>query len=180
MTMARNVELKARLADAAALARVAARAAALSTGGPFDLLQDDTFFTAPLGRLKLRRFGDGGAELIGYRRADIAGPTTSSYVRLPVADPTTLADALGLACEIQGHVRKHRRVYLVGRARIHLDEVDGLGRFVEIEVVLKDGDSEADGAAEAVGLLRRLGLAPATLVEGAYLDLLAMRATGPG
>jgi predicted adenylyl cyclase CyaB len=170
--MPRNVEIKARLHDTGA-ADVAARAAALATGPEQALAQDDSFFRCAQGRLKLRRFGDGSAELIAYTRADVAGPKTSTYERAPVADADALHAALAAACGAAGRVRKQRRVWLAGRTRIHLDRVEGLGDFLELEVVLRDGEPEADGIAEAHALMARLGVDPRQLVEGAYLDLLA-------
>ena len=89
--MARNVEIKARVADMAALA---ARAAAIADGGPVEIPQDDTFFVAPHGRLKLRVHADGHGELIAYRRADDGGPKVSTYLLSPTASPDTLRDAL--------------------------------------------------------------------------------------
>jgi adenylate cyclase class IV len=69
-------------------------------------------------------------------------------------------------------VRKRRSVVMVGRTRVHLDAVEGLGDFMELEVVLRDGEPDVDGAAEAESLMQALGLAGAPRVAGAYLDLL--------
>jgi adenylate cyclase len=69
-------------------------------------------------------------------------------------------------------VRKHRTLYLAGRSRIHLDRVEGLGDFVEIEVVLADEDDVEDGVREAHALMASLGIDPSRLVAGAYVDLL--------
>jgi len=166
---ARNVEWKARLRDPVG---VEARAARLATDGPLDLEQDDTFFACPAGRLKLRELAPDRGELIFYERADVGGPKLSSYVLAPTPAPAGLREALGRAYGVIGRVRKRRRVYLVGRTRVHLDQVEGLGDFVEIEVVLADGDCTEDGEAEARELMRALGVDAADLVAGAYLDLL--------
>jgi predicted adenylyl cyclase CyaB len=175
--MARNVEVKARLRDRAG---AEARARALATAPVQDLQQDDSFFRCAQGRLKLRQFADGTAELIAYSRPDTEGPKTSTYVRTPVADPEGLRAALAAACGLAGRVRKRRRLVMVGRTRIHLDEVEGLGDYLELEVVLRDGEPECDGADEAEALLTRLGVAAGDLVQGAYLDLLAASASGAG
>jgi predicted adenylyl cyclase CyaB len=169
--MPRNIEIKARVADRAALE---ARALALATAPVADLVQDDSFFHCARGRLKLREFADGTAELIAYQRADDDGPKTSTYLRTPVTGPAGLREALAAACGLAGRVRKRRRLVLAGRTRIHLDQVEGLGDFVELEVVLRDGEPEADGVAEAQALMARLGIAPDSLVRGAYLDLLTL------
>ncbi|MFY3137364.1 class IV adenylate cyclase [Achromobacter xylosoxidans] len=170
--MARNIEIKARLAS---LAAVESLAAALSGKEPVAIAQDDTFFACPDGRLKLRAFSDGTGELIFYRRADDTGPKESFYVISPTSSPDTLRDALGLAYGVIGRVRKQRLLFMAGRTRIHLDRVEGLGEFLELEVVLRDGESVEAGMAEARELLASLRITPEQLVSGAYLDLLAQR-----
>jgi adenylate cyclase class IV len=172
--VARNVEIKARVDDVAALrARVASRTSA----PPATLQQTDTFFVVRAGRLKLRDFGDGSGELIFYERPDRLGPKQSSYSRVGCAEPAALTALLGAALGVRGVVEKRREVFLLGRTRIHLDEVRGLGRFMEIEVVLEDGESAADGERVAQALLAELEIPAAALLAPAYIDLL--EATGP-
>jgi len=178
--MPRNIEIKARVDDLAAIGAVAA---ALADRGPFEIVQDDTFFRCDRGRLKLRSFPDGTGELIFYRRADERGPKTSFYVRAPTSAPDALRDALALAHGEAGRVRKHRTLFVVGRTRVHLDSVEGLGSFVELEVVMDDGDEAAAAIQEAHDLMGRLGIAPSQLVVGAYVDMMPVShfATGaPG
>jgi adenylate cyclase len=167
--MARNIEIKARLADIDA---TLALARPLADGEPQLIAQDDTFFNAAKGRLKLRAFADGRGELIYYERPDQAGPKTSFYVLSPTASPDTLREALTLAHGQIGRVRKLRTLLLAGRTRIHLDRVEGLGDFMELEVVLADDDAMQDGVAEAHALMARLGIASDQLIDVAYLDLL--------
>jgi len=168
--MPRNVEIKARIDSVAAFEP---RAAALSTEGPVEIFQDDTFFRCEAGRLKLRVFGDASGELIYYRRPDNAGPKQSFYVRSPTPDPECLRQVLELAYGVAGRVVKRRTLYLVGRTRVHLDRVEQLGDFLELEVVLRDDEDTAVGVREAHELMDRLGIDRGRLVEGAYLDLLA-------
>lgn len=170
--MARNVEIKAQVDSLDAIEPLAA---ALSGQEPVSIAQDDTFFTCANGRLKLRAFADGTGELIFYRRADDTGPKESFYVISPTDSPDTLREALALAYGVIGRVRKQRRVFMAGRTRIHLDRVEGLGDFLELEVVLRDGESAEAGMQEARTLMAGLGVAPAQLLSGAYLDLLARR-----
>ncbi|HJV68694.1 class IV adenylate cyclase [Ideonella sp.] len=174
--MARNIEIKARIAGIEALLPAVL---AVATEGPREIRQDDSFFRCANGRLKLRDFGDGRGELIFYQRADQAGPKTSHYVITPTADPAGLRSALRQAWGETGRVRKRRTLVLAGRTRIHLDEVEGLGAFLELEVVLADGEAAETGEREAHDLMRQLGIAPADLVEGAYVDLLVSAAAGP-
>ena len=166
----RNLEVKARVRDAAGLA---ARAAALAGGAPEVLRQEDTFFSVPEGRLKLRVLADDCGELIYYRRADVRGPKTSSYAIAPTDRPRELGAVLTAALGSRGVVRKRRTVYLAGRTRIHLDEVQDLGSFVELECVLGPGDGMDGAEAELSDLMARLGVETADLIEGAYADLLA-------
>ena len=167
--MARNVEIKARVDDRDALVR---RAQELATEGPIEIAQDDTFFRCESGRLKLRAFSENCVELIFYRRANASGPKESFYVRSPTSSPGTLRESLALAYGVVGRVRKQRTLFLCGRTRIHIDCVDGLGDFVELEVVLEEGESAESGMREARDLMARLGIPAARLVEGAYVDLL--------
>ncbi|HTB64993.1 MAG TPA: class IV adenylate cyclase [Steroidobacteraceae bacterium] len=167
--MARNIEIKARIAGVAALQPLAAR---LADTGPTVIEQDDTFFACPHGRLKLRDQLGAGAELIFYQRADDSGPKESFYLRVPVPDPNALRELLQRAHGQTGRVRKRRVLFLVGRTRIHLDVVEGLGEFLELEVVLREGESAAAGIVEARSIMAQLGVAPQQLTSGAYVDLL--------
>jgi len=168
--MPRNIEIKARIASVEALLP---RARALADGPAQTLLQDDTFFPVTHGRLKLRAFADGAAELIHYQRPDTGQAKASDYVRVPVADPAALREALTRGLGVLGRVRKQRLLLLAGPTRIHLDRVEGLGDFMELEVVMREGQPDAEGMALAEALMRELGLADATRIAGAYLDLLA-------
>lgn len=168
--MPANVEIKARIASVDALLPLAQ---ALSDDKHLQRIhQDDTFFAVPHGRLKLRVFGDGSGELIHYHRPDATGPKLSDYVLAPVSEPESLREALVRGCGLLGRVRKHRILALVGPTRIHLDQVEGLGDFLELEVTLGGGQAEAEGIAIAYILMARLGVEPGQLVQGAYLDLL--------
>jgi predicted adenylyl cyclase CyaB len=168
--MNRNVEIKARVADLAAVRQTAER---LADKGPVVLEQEDTFFHCPNGRLKLRRFRDSpDAELIFYQREDAAGPKESRYMVHRTADPQGLLAVLSAALGIRAVVRKRRTLFLIGSARVHLDEVEGLGQFVELEVVLQPGQDTSEGIAVAHDLMTRLGISEHQLVEGAYVDLL--------
>ena len=174
--MPRNIEIKARIGSIEALR---ARAEALAGAPAVLIVQDDSFFHVPHGRLKLREFADGSAELIHYHRADSTEAKASDYVRVPVSAPALLREALMRANGLQGRVQKQRWLCLVGSTRIHIDRVVGLGDFMELEVVLQDGQSDAEGQAIAELLMEQLGLAnpedPAERIAGAYLDLLATR-----
>ena len=166
--MARNVEIKARIPSVEALLL---KAAALASEGPLEIEQDDTFFRCESGRLKLRDFLNGSGELIFYRRANQSGPKESFYLRSATSTPHVLRESLSLAYGLAGRVVKHCTLFLVGRTRIHLDRVVGLGHFLELEVVLGENEPSEAGVREAHELMSRLGIEPHQLVEGAYLEL---------
>lgn len=168
--MARNVEIKARVRDLEALER---RAAGRSDSGPTVIQQEDVFFHVSTGRLKLRVFDEGRGELIFYERPDGAGPKTSRYRRVETSDPRGLQELLGQALGVRGTVRKERRLYLAGRTRIHVDRVQDLGGFLELEIVLEPGEKPEDATPIAEELMAALGVAREDLVDVAYIDLLS-------
>jgi predicted adenylyl cyclase CyaB len=112
-------------------------------------------------------------ELIYYQRAHEQGPKESFYLRVPTATPGDLRELLTLAHGQIGRVQKQRTLFLVGRTRVHLDRVTGLGEFLELEVVLDDHQPSDAGVREANQLLTRLGVQASQLIEGGYLDLMS-------
>jgi predicted adenylyl cyclase CyaB len=167
----RNIELKCRCAD---LALVRQRAHALGARDAGVLEQDDIFFDAPLGRLKLRDFGDGRAELISYRRPDTPEARGSDFFTYPVADPAALRATLAHALRTGGVVRKRRHLFLYRQTRIHLDEVEGLGQFVELETVMS-GQSEGEAEAELRHVAAALSLKAEDAIAQPYVELVPHR-----
>jgi homotetrameric cytidine deaminase len=171
----RNVELKAHDPDPE---RTLARALA---GGAEDrglLRQRDTYFGVREGRLKLREEEPGGATLIAYQRPDAAAERVSSYRLVPVADAAPLRDALGAAAGIETVVVKRRRLLMWETVRIHLDEVRGLGSFLELEAVAEPDSDLARERRQVARLRELLEIRDDALVAGSYADNL--RGDGPG
>ncbi len=110
-------------------------------------------------------------QLIYYSRPDDAGPKVSDYWISDTGSPAAMRETLARALGVVGRVRKHRRLYLVDRTRIHLDNVEGLGSFVELEVVLGEGESALQGAEIARQIMKSLGIRESQLVREAYVDL---------
>ena len=165
----RNVELKARDAHPD---RTLERARALGAEDRGELRQRDTYFAAPHGRLKLREQEPGGAELIAYERPDAAEARESRYRITPVADAAATAEALDAALGAVVVVDKRRHLLLWEGVRIHLDRVEGLGAFVELEgVATADSDLAREGALVA-RLRAELGIADDALEPRGYADLL--------
>lgn len=167
--MRQNVEWKARARDPRRQRELAEQ---LADGSPELLEQLDTFFAAPHGRLKLRQLAEDRGELIYYERPDQAGPKQSSYSLVSTNQPAALTALLAQALGVRGMVRKRRWLYRAGQTRIHFDEVEGLGAFLEVEVVLQPGQAVREGERIAEEVRRQLAVADEDLVETAYIDLL--------
>jgi adenylate cyclase class IV len=168
--MAQNIEIKARARD---FARQYGLAERLADGPVTVIRQRDVFFEVPRGRLKLRYFSEDEAELIAYHRADDVAPKTSEYEIYPCPRPVALERTLALLLPVRGTVEKTRHLFMVGQTRIHLDEVVDLGGFLELEVVLRPGQTAAEGQAVARELMRALEIDEGDLQRTAYIDLLA-------
>ena len=164
-----NIEIKAYAQN---FDEIRHRAEALSDMPVEVIPQEDIFFNTPQGRLKLRILSTNKGQLIYYTRPDQEGPKRSDYHISHTTDPANLKHVLELAYGIRGVVRKTRYLYQVGQTRVHLDDVEGLGQFMELEVVMREGQSDAQGQAIAEGLMASLGVERNDLLEGAYMDLL--------
>ena len=166
-----DVEFKARVAD---LAPVRERLQAL--GPRFAGLdhQRDTYFHVPHGRLKLRE-GTVETALIHYARADVAGVKRSDvtlYRPVSAAEAVVLGRVLTTALGVRVVVEKRREIYFVGHVKVHLDDVPGLGLFVEVEAISEGGArSEAALRADADAMRTALGLDGAPLEARSYADL---------
>jgi adenylate cyclase class IV len=176
--LAANVESKTRCPDLEAVARLVSALGARYEGR---LEQVDTYLRVPRGRLKLREIShhapDGQAyastELIRYERPDGKGARVSAYERMAVDDRESRRRRLEAAHGVCGRVRKQRELWILDSTRIHLDEVEGLGTFVELETVCANGEPGVDERLEHDRLWSALGLDPRAMVAGSYIDLLA-------
>jgi adenylate cyclase class IV len=165
-----NIELKAADDDPVATERACRELGAVDGGL---LVQRDTYFAVTHGRLKLREdLENGTGELIFYLRAETPGLRASSYWRAPASDPEALLLLLGAAHGIVGVVTKTRRLYLHRNVRIHLDDVAGIGSFIELESALGvAGEESAEEARTLAEVVDALGLAARETIAGGYLDL---------
>jgi adenylate cyclase class 2 len=170
LTMPRNIELKARCADLPATARRAIAVGAVDRGV---LLQHDTFYAVTRGRLKLRRIAGAPAELILYHRPDTVEAKASEYHIAGVPDPEALHRMLAVALGVTADVRKRRRLLLWKYVRIHLDEVENLGTFIELESVVGPDADEAEASRRLDELRAALAIDESDLVGVAYAQLLA-------
>lgn len=196
-----NLELKVRCIDKAHLDRLIDTARAAGALYTRTLVQRDTYFAAPRGRLKLREWhqpappGDvqlaatdaeaevRGATLIAYARPDDAGSRLSDYLLSAVPEPDTLRAALERSIGLRVVVEKQRLLYMWGHTRIHFDRVTALGAFVELETLLdRFATSEQGGDLREAGqraaemehqtVIVALGLDTLPVIAGSYSDLL--------
>ena len=166
-----NIEIKARCRDLAAAREAARRLATRRVG--IDR-QVDTYFRTRSGRFKLRESSLSGGPLGPYLRADTSEPKRADYRVIPVDDAPGLLRLLGEILGVHRVVKKVREIFLVENVRIHLDQVDGLGEFVELEAVF-DGSAAAEAAQhrEVERLMNELGVRADDLVATSYEALLA-------
>ncbi len=165
----RNIELKARLHDLPAARRVAE---ALATERLEAQDQIDTYFRCTTGRLKLRQISGQTAQLIWYMRTTDSLPKASDYYLAPVPRPETLIAVLRGAIGIVNVVRKRREIYLWHNVRIHLDNVEGLGQFLEFEAVLSPEFDDTAGRRQLDNLLTRFNIRSEDLLAGSYTDMI--------
>ncbi len=171
--MPSNIEIKAILNNREGAEVTAAR---LSDAGPELIHQEDVFFRCDGARLKLRILGPPRGELIRYERADVADTRCSRYVIARTPDPQALLEILTKTLGRIGRVKKERTLYLIGQTRVHLDRVEDLGDFLELEVVLRPEQTESEATNIAEALLTSFEIEKQELIAEAYVDLLAQRA----
>ncbi|XP_072943132.1 uncharacterized protein [Epargyreus clarus] len=172
----RNVEIKAKVHD---YDKICSIAKDLSGGTPTLIKQDDTFYKVNDGRLKMRFYADSAATLVRYSRDDQDGPKLCNYELLEFSKDTTesqkarlLDNMLKKCLGVRGRVVKERKLYMVGQTRVHIDTVEDLGHFMELEVVLRPDQTLEEGQAIAKDLQTKLGVHDEDLIKGAYVDLL--------
>jgi len=95
-------------------------------------LQTDTYFNVSRGRLKLRE-GNIENNLIYYERQNVAGAKESNFQLVGVPDAEGLKDVLTRSLGVKIVVKKKREIYFIRNVKFHIDEVEGLGNFLEIE-----------------------------------------------
>ncbi len=167
----RNLELKARDPDQERSLRVCED---LGAEGKGTLLQKDTYFAVPRGRLKLRQEKGKIAHLIAYKRSDVAGNRESSYQIVAVPKAVELEEALAGALSVVAVVNKSRHLFLYKEVRIHLDSVEGLGDYIEFEGVAEPGEEDLRRFEGLLSDLQKsFEIQEADLIGESYCDLVA-------
>ncbi len=165
----RNIEIKAKYSD---LKHAEGLSNKIGAQFQWRRKQVDTYFNVNQGRLKLREAENEAAELIGYFRENITESRESRYHRLAVENSEELKMMLSENLGVSIVVSKIRMLYLYKNIRIHLDEVDKLGNFVEFEGVLNKGENEPDTKQCLDDLQARFEIGRIDLVSVSYSDLL--------
>ncbi|XP_076677020.1 uncharacterized protein LOC143373540 [Andrena cerasifolii] len=167
----RNIEIKAKIDDPEL---VIPQIKQLTNSECTIIKQHDTFFKVTEGRLKLRKFENGSGELLYYKRSDTLGPKLCDYAKTALdADACVgITNILTASNGCIGIVKKTRQLYMIGQTRVHVDNVEGLGNFLELEVVLTDKQDVGTGEEIAQDLMNKLNIKSEDLIAVAYIDLL--------
>jgi len=168
MILPRNLEIKVRIKDVAAI-----ETAALNLGAKYEGVSEqlDTYFQVACGRLKLREVAQLKAELIYYSRSEENTHRWSDYEVFPIDNAEKLKEILSKSLGVKAVVAKRRKLYFHNNTRIHIDTVYGLGDFLEFEVLV-----EQEGEQQARNILKRLlrvfSVKEKDLIKGSYSDLM--------
>lgn len=164
-----NIEFKARCKDLDRIRNVLKNVRARLSGIDH---QTDTYFDVPSGRLKLRN-GNVERSLIFYRRDEAKSPRRSDVWLAPCPEPGPMLDLLTAALGVRCVVEKRREIYFHEDAKIHVDEVPGLGSFVEVEVVSRRDEGDPDRMhASCRAWMQRLGIGNEDLIADGYADMI--------
>lgn len=164
-----NVEVKYELRDAdlcrSIIARLGARLAAT-------LRQRDTYFRVPDGRLKKREVDGEGTEWVMYHRLNRAKPRLSNFTIY--TEQEALARFGQAPLPVWVIVEKSREVWLMGEVRLHIDDVERLGRFFEIEALVTPRQHVGLCRREVDRIVKELGpIVLGELIPVSYSDMLA-------
>lgn len=164
-----NIEIKARCADTECIREILKSLNAKFIGTDHQI---DTYFNVPKGRLKLRH-GNIENSLIYYQRTDSAAPKQSDIALLKTQPDSGLKDILTKTLGIKVVVDKKREIYFIDNVKFHMDEVEGLGKFVEIEAIDENGDIGREKLLEqCLHYLNTFGIKETDLIPNSYSDLL--------
>lgn len=164
-----NIEIKA---SCWSLDRARDVAADLGARRAATITQTDTYFDVAAGRLKLREQDPGPDQLIFYTRPDRPTAKLSQYRTALVSDTPATISLLSEALRVRVRVHKRRELWCLDNVRIHLDVVDELGTYLEFEVMVIEGHSEADCRRRAEALIQAFAISAADLISSSYADLL--------
>jgi len=170
-----NIEIKAKCPDPAGIRNILLNRKADFKGSDHQI---DTYFKVKTGRLKLR---EGNIEngLIYYEREDNTLPKQSNYLLHKINPDNNLKDILFKVFEVLVIVDKQREIYYISNVKFHIDEVKGLGSFVEIEATDTGGINENNVLKEQCSQYMKLfEIDKENLVSCSYSDMILQAETG--
>ena len=164
-----NIEIKAKVSDLESIRKKILQLDHQYVGLDHQL---DTYFSTRAGRMKLRESTLSGPYMVLYFRDDIHGPRNSTYQMIPVNDPAGVKDMLSQMLGLQIVVDKKREIFLYENVRIHLDQVSGLGEFMELEAVMDEKHNNRKTETEKVNhLMGILDIEQKDLLSKSYREL---------
>ena len=167
-----NIEIKAKCTDKGNIRDILLSLKARQVGKD---LQIDTYYKCNNGRLKLRE-GNIEYSLVSYLREDKSGPKKSDVIYYHPRKETPLKDILTTALGKLITVTKSREIFYMENVKFHLDTVEGLGDFVEIEAIDTDGSFGEEKLMEQCNkYLTLFNIDTRDLIERSYSDLLLER-----
>jgi predicted adenylyl cyclase CyaB len=167
-------EIKAKCIHTEPVRQILKEHGAVSKGTDF---QTDTYFDVRNGRLKLRE-GNVENALIYYERDNTATAKQSRVVLHKIKEASvSLKEVLLASHAVKVVVKKKREIYFIGNVKFHIDEVEGLGSFVEIEAIDEEGIREyAQLKKQCQAYMDLLGISEADLLTHSYSDILLREA----
>ena len=172
--MATNIEIKATYEDLEHAKRICGLLAAKYIGTD---LQLDTYFKVHSGKLKLRESTLSKNQLIFYNREIKYDAKRSDYFLVPIeGEPAPLRCLLSYALGVIAQVQKTRDIFIIACTRIHLDNVESLGKFIEFEYLINNSNSMENGIKELDQIRERFDIQESNLIDVSYSDLLQKNA----
>jgi adenylate cyclase, class 2 len=170
-----NIEIKARTSKTAEIRKWLLDNNAVYKGTDF---QTDTYFNTVKGRLKLRQ-GNIENNLIYYERQNQAGPKQSDFSLVEVADAVGLKEMLTAAVGIKVAVEKQREIFFIDNVKFHLDTLEQLGSFVEIEASNKYAPLSPEQLKEQCNFyMQQFAINENDLIDISYSDMLLEKTSG--
>ncbi|WP_138099956.1 class IV adenylate cyclase [Streptococcus australis] len=167
--MSSNIEFKAKLNNRNLAKNIIIK---YSQANPEILKQRDIFYNFKLGRLKMRTINNSESELIFYIRQNIAGRKVSKYKRIKVKNPRLVDSMLSTLLGKIGEVKKSRTLYLKENIRFHLDEVAGLGNFIEVEYILPKDETRQSAEKKVDDIIKMLKIKKKDFIDISYMDMI--------
>lgn len=146
--------------------------------------QSDTYFAAPHRdfaktdeALRIRSLD--GQAVLTYKGPKLDGISkTREEFETPVDEVTTIQILHALGFSEAGVVRKKREVFRTGEITVCLDAVEGLGEFLEVEIVAENEKELDTSRAKLFELLKQFGAREMNSIRTSYLEMVLEKNKG--